>query len=225
MAPLALLIAAAAAFILSHLGMSGRLREPLLAKLGRGPFMALYSLIALTTLGATGHLYSVVQDGSRRFWAVNEAVWIACSLAIWFASILFVGSIRRNPAIPHPTGAKMFPSEPHGVFAITRHPMMWSMAIWALVHMAINPTLSSFILSATILVVALVGSRSQDERSARDFGEPFIAWRERTSFVPFAKGFASPDAITLVIGTALFFFATYAHQWIFDVIAGFWRYL
>ena len=30
--------------------------------------------------------------------------------------------------------------EPRGVFAITRHPMMWGFALWALVHAIVNPT-------------------------------------------------------------------------------------
>src|SRR3546814_17359193 len=73
------------------------------------------------------------------------------------------------------------------LFAITRHPMMWGLALWALAHALVMPTPAPIILSATIAVLALVGSAGQDAKKARLMGDAWRPWAARTSFVPFAR--------------------------------------
>src|SRR3546814_6045473 len=75
------------------------------------------------------------------------------------------------------------------LFAITRHPMMWGLALWALAHALVMPTPAQIILSATIAVLALVGSAGQDAKKARLMGDAWRHWAARTSFVPFARQF------------------------------------
>src|SRR3546814_3636801 len=63
-----------------------------------------------------------------------------------FASVLLAGSLRGNPAAVNPKGRIDLPDRPHGVYAITRHPMMWAFIIWALVHMALWGSTANLIL-------------------------------------------------------------------------------
>ena len=226
MSPMTGLIFASVAFVVTHLGLSGPMRHGLLRPLGEKGFMLVYSLVALACMVAMAHFYGPAREGALILWGVNEWVWVPASMVMWVACILFLGSLRRNPAFPHP-GAQpqQFPEKAVGVYAITRHPMMWAFALWAIVHALVNPTLPSFMISAAIAIVALAGSAAQDERKALTIGEPFRDWKARTAFVPFTRGFDFPDRFSFYGGTLLFFAATLAHKWLADMPAGFWRYL
>ena len=80
--------------------------------------------------------------------------------------ILFVGSFVGNPALP---GAPRV-SAPSGVFAITRHPMMWGFALWAIVHLIVVATPKALLFDGAILFLALVGSVGQDRKKAAPDG-------------------------------------------------------
>jgi uncharacterized membrane protein len=152
-------------------------------------------------------------------WAAGDAIWAAASVLMWFGSILFVGSFASNPALP---GARLERGRtPRGVFAITRHPMMWGFAIWAVVHLAVVATPKALVFDGAILLLALGGSVGQDSKKRKLMGERFHEWTAQTAFVPFAGGVANPGALALVGGTVLFLVATWLHP--FPV--GIWRWL
>jgi len=156
-------------------------------------------------------------------WAVDNAIWAAASVLMWLGSILFVGSFARNPALP---GARLERGrKPQGVFAITRHPMMWGFAIWALVHVAVVATPKALVFDGALLLLALGGSVGQDSKKRKLMGERFHEWTAQTAFVPFARGVANPGAMALVGGTVLFLVATALHGWLGGMPAGFWRWV
>ena len=129
---------------------------------------------------------------------------------MWLAAILLVGSFVGNPALPGAGGPK---GAPTGVLAITRHPMMWSFAIWAIVHAYIIATPKAFVLDATILILALGGSVLQDRKKQALMGERWGQWRAQTSFWPFARGFAYPGTFALIGGTVLLLVVTWFHPY------------
>lgn len=226
MSDFSLLILATAGFVVTHLGLAGPMRHGLVSRLGEKGYLAVYSLVAFAMLGAMGHFYGAARAaGAAPLWGVNEWTWVPASMAMWIACILFLGSLRGNPALPNPGGIPAYPDRARGVYAITRHPMMWAFAIWGFVHAVVNPTLPSFMLAAGIVIVALAGAAAQDERKALTVGEPFREWKARTAFVPFTRGFDFPDRFSFYGGTLLFLGATLAHKWLANMPAGFWRYL
>jgi uncharacterized membrane protein len=215
---LACLALAAAAFVGSHFLLSHPLRAPLVRAVGEGPFRGIYSLVALVAFGAMLWLYHGI-GRQAPLWLAGDALWIAASLLMWFGSILFVGSFVRNPALP---GARLARGRaPSGVFAITRHPMMWGFAIWAIVHLLVVATPKALVLDGAILLLALGGSVGQDAKKRKRMGERFHEWSMQTAFFPFRRGAANPGAIALTGGTLLFFLATWAHPG----PAGFWRWI
>jgi uncharacterized membrane protein len=136
---------------------------------------------------------------------------------MWFGSILFVGSFAGNPALP---GARLERGRvPGGVFAITRHPMMWGFAAWAIVHLIVVATPKALVLDGAILALAIGGSVGQDAKKRKLMGERFHEWTAQTAFVPFSRGVANPGIVALVGGTLLFLLATWAHP----MPVGFWR--
>lgn len=236
MSPLTTLAVAAASFVGSHLLLSHPLRRPLASAVGEGGFRLLYSAVALLTLFWTVRAFRAVPGGPPA-WVPGDTVWALASVAMWVASVLLVGSLVRNPAMPAPGAFEAARREPRGVFSITRHPMMWSFAIWALTHMAIWPTPEDHILSFAILLLALLGAAGQDSKKAALAGpmsDAWRLWRSRTAYWPFGAQLsrrqpwsaAIPSATVLIGGTLLWLAATWAHTPLGSrVAAGVWRWL
>ena len=222
MTGLACLALASLAFVGSHFLLSHPVRDPLVRRLGAGPFQGLYSLVALVTFGAMIWVYARLGDQAP-LWFAGDALWLAASVLMWIGSILFVGSFVKNPALP---GARLERgARPLGVFGITRHPMMWGFASWAIVHVAVVATPKALVFDGAILLLALGGSVGQDRKKAKLMGERFHEWSAQTAFIPFTRGVANPGAVALIGGTLLFFIATWAHGAIGSMPAGFWRWV
>jgi uncharacterized membrane protein len=187
--------------------------------MGEGPFRGLYVIVSLITFGGMIYYYHAIGREPERLWnATGDTAWLVASLLMWFAAILFVGSFIKNPAFP---GAPGPAGGPTGVFRITRHPMMWSFAIWAAVHLAVVAMPKALVFDGAILILALGGAAGQDRKKARQFGEAWHEWTAQTAFVPFTQGVAYPGTVALAGGTILFLLATFVHP----IPAGFWRWI
>jgi uncharacterized membrane protein len=216
------LFLSAIAFVGLHFLLSHPLRGMMVRSMGERAFQGLYSLISLVMFGLMIYFYRII-GREPPLWAAGDAVWFAASLLMWFGAILFVGSFVRNPALP---GARLERGRrPDGVFATTRHPMMWGFAIWATVHLTVVAMPKALVFDGAILLLALAGSAGQDAKKAKLMGERWHEWAARTAFIPFARGFANPGAIAVIGGTVLFFGATWAHGALGGMPAGFWRWI
>lgn len=204
------------AFVGSHFALSHPFRAGLVGRLGERRFQLLYSLVALVTFGLMIWVYNGLGD-QPHLWSVGEAGWIAAAILMWFASILLVGSFVGNPALP---GARRV-SAPRGVLAITRHAMMWSFAIWAVVHLALIATPKAMVLDGAILLLALGGAVGQDSKKSRLMGARWHEWSAQTSFLPFGRGVKSPGTLAMAGGTVLFLGAT----WLHPIPVGIWRWI
>lgn len=200
-----------AAFVATHLLLSHALRQPLAKALGGKAFQGVYSLVALATFG--GMIWARSNAGSEGWlWQPPAFAWPLAALLTWFASMLLVGSFRRNPAmVTFGPGSEVVIGDPAGVMRITRHPMMWSFALWALSHMLVHPEPSALVVAATVLVMALVGAAGQDVKKRRHLGEAWAEWVRKTSYLPFGRGLAPPGWFAFIGGTLLFLLATWLH--------------
>jgi uncharacterized membrane protein len=210
-----------AAFVATHLAMSHPLRQPLARVLGGAGFQALYSIIAIALFG--GMIWARKGAGPEPWlWQPGEIAWVLASLLVWLGSVLLVGSFRRNPAmVTFGPGKEVVIGSPEGVFRITRHPMMWAFALWAVAHIVVHPEPSALVIACTVLIMALTGSAGQDVKKRRHLGEAWSEWVGRTSFIPFGRGPAAPGWFAFIGGTVLFVAATWAHP----LPVGVWRWL
>jgi uncharacterized membrane protein len=230
MQPMSLLITTCALFVGSHLALSHPLRDGLASRLGERGFQIVYSIVAIATLIMVVQAWRGMPP-EPPLWAVGDGSWIIASLIVLFASILFMGSLIGNPALAAPGAVEAAQAPPRGVFAITRHPMMWGFALWAIAHVMVMPTPGQIVLSATIAFLALVGSAGQDVKKARLMGEVWRGWAARTSFVPCAGQLAGktswaeaiPRPHALFGGMVLWIAATWAHGALGYMVAGIWR--
>ena len=206
------------AFVGTHFLLSHPLRRPLVRPLGERAFQGVYSLVALITFGLMVYFYRMIGREPERLWDAGDAGWIAGTILMWIASILFVGSFLGNPALPGAPGPR---GGPKGVFSITRHPMMWSFAIWAAVHLMILAMPKALVFDGAIIFLALAGAAAQDRKKAALMGDNWHDWTAQTAFVPFTRGLAYPGTVALVGGTVLFLVAT----WLHPMPAGIWRWI
>ena len=223
MTGLGCLALASMAFVGTHFLMSHPLRAPMVKALGERGFVLVYTIVSLLTFTGMIRCYGLAAaEAPGAYWNAGPAGWIAATILMWLGSILFVGSLMRNPAFP--TGGKRVThiGAARGVFAITRHPMMWGFAIWALVHAIVVPTAASLMLSAAIAILALGGAYGQDHKKQKLIGEPWRDWMRRTSFAPFGCGIALPGAFATIGGTVLWLAATWAHGALGYRPAGVW---
>jgi len=207
----------AIAFVGTHFLLSHPLREPLISRVGERSFQTIYSLIAIALFGSMIWFYGRIGD-EPQLWVPGEAAWIAGAVLMWLGSILFVGSFFGNPALPGARGPR---GGPKAVFAITRHPMMWGFALWAIVHLMVVATPKALVMDGAILLLAGVGAALQDRKKAALMGEAWHEWTAQTAFWPFARGLANPGALALVGGTLLFLVAT----WLHPMPVGLWRWI
>lgn len=217
------LVLALATFVGTHFLLSHPLRAPLVARLGESKFLGLYSLVAFATLFWVVRAFRTAPVGAPLYDA-PERLWAVASLVMLLASILLIGSFVRNPAFPQPGASGSIP-EAQGVFRLTRHPMMWSFALWSLAHALVSPRPPVLALTAGIALLSLWGAALQDGKKAGLHGERWTDWTARTSFVPFARSAAYPGSLVLIGGVVLWLAATWAHPLLGAPLAGAWRWL
>jgi uncharacterized membrane protein len=222
--------AAAVAFLGSHFLLSHPLRGPLVRAIGEAAFQGVYSLVAFLTLGWLIVAY-MKAPLSTSLWPVGNGLWAIATAVMLIASILLMGSFIRNPALPTGGRPGSFPDAARGVFAVTRHPMMWSFALWGLCHIAVFPVAKNIILAAAMVILALVGAALQDRKKQQLQPDLWPAWEAKTSYLPFAAIAAGRARLggfgmhALLGGLVVWLAATWAHIPLSGWAAGIWRWL
>jgi uncharacterized membrane protein len=134
----------------------------------------------------------------------------------------------RNPAMPNPSpdaGAALAGKTPTGMFLVTRHPMMWSFALWGIGHILVAPRMDNFIFVGAIIFMALVGSWAQDRKKEASLGDGWRAWEGRTSYWPRLSQLPRIGWRLWLAGTALWLVASWAHNVFGAYGAGIYRWL
>ena len=226
MSGLGMLALASLAFVGTHFLMSHPLRPAMIATLGEKGFAGVYSLVSLLTFGWMIWSYGPASaEAPQPLWDPGRVGFTVATVMMWLGSVLFVGSLRRNPAFPSPGKPVTEIGEARGVFEITRHPMMWGFALWSATHAIVNSTQASLILCSAIAFLALVGAAAQDAKKLKLLGPVWQDWRSRTSFMPYGRGLKSADGFALLLGTILWLGATWAHGALGGQPAGVWAFL
>ncbi len=222
-------LATAFTFVGTHFAMSHPLRRQLVAALGEKAFSAVYSLVAFATLGATIWAYRAAST-TTPLWGVGDGLWTVSTVLMLVASVLLLGSLVRNPALPG-AAASAGTAVASGVYAVTRHPMMWAFAMWSVAHVLIYPIAKNIALCGAICVLALVGAALQDKKKAALDPQGWPAWESRTSYLPFAAIIAGRTKLggfgmhALAGGFVTWLAATWLHIPLAGWPAGIWRWL
>ncbi|MDT9012350.1 NnrU family protein [Novosphingobium sp. APW14] len=219
------LVAAAVAFVGTHFALSHPLRAPVVKAIGPIGFQIVYSLVAFATLGWMVMAFRAVGPGAGLWDGSQGLPWALASLLTLIAAVLFTGSLLGNPALPDPRAAALADKPVHGVFHVTRHPMMWGFALWAVSHAMVSPTPRSFVVTAAVGFLALVGSHLQDRKKQTLMGKAWSGWEAKTSYWPKLGGLAKAGLVPWFGGLVLWLAATWAHIPGNGMVAGIWRWL
>ncbi|MGL6042298.1 MAG: NnrU family protein [Sandaracinobacteroides sp.] len=204
------------AFVLSHIGMATPgVRDRLVARLGDGGFQAVYALISLALLIGALRVYRGLEP--EILWVAPTGAWHLATLVMLLASILFVGSL--TPANKGLAGVPVSERPASGAMRITRHPMMWSFGLWALVHATLSGSLPTVILAAGIGILALGGAAHQDLKKRRLMGPVWERYERETSYWPLGAQVSGkqpwsalwPGLVPVVGGVALWAVLTFVH--------------
>lgn len=222
------LIIAASAWVFVHLAIAGTsLRGQIVARTGEAAFRVLFSVTSIAVIvwlvssyGRAGPL--------RVLWVTAHWLIVLCMLLMLPALVLFVGSIT----VPNPTmvaGQRALRAEnpARGILRVTRHPMLWSFAIWAAVHMVMQGTLAAGIFFGAFLIVALGGMPSLDAKIAKRDPQRWATFAQCTSIMPFAAIAQGRDRFVfpeigvwpIFVASVLWFALVGAHQWVFHIPA------
>lgn len=178
-----MLIVAAVVWIALHIGVAGtHLRDRVVRRIGEGPFRGAFAALSVAALVWLSLSYNAAATTS--LWRAGSWLLGLLVLVMLPACVLFVGSVTT----PNPTaiGGEGVASQPRGIQRITRHPMLWSFAIWAAVHMIGNGDTASLVFFGAILITALAGMPSIDAKLARRDAAAWSALAASTAIVPFA---------------------------------------
>jgi uncharacterized membrane protein len=102
------------------------------------------------------------------------------------ASLLVVAGVTpRNPTIAGMGATVSDRSIVRGTLRISRHPFLWGVALFAIAHMLVVPSVAGWGFFGTLLVLALTGTLSIDAKRHRALGDDWKAFATATSNVPF----------------------------------------
>jgi uncharacterized membrane protein len=180
-----LALASFAWFALHAFVAGSALRWWLVGRLGENGFRGLFSLLSLASL-------AFLIDSYRK--ASFYPLWFAPQPLHWLplivmpiALLLLVGAF----SVPNPTavGAEKVlerTDAARGVLRITRHPFLWSVALWSGAHLLVTGHVSAILFFGSLCITALRGTSSIDEKRRRTNRAEFLRYAEVTSNFPFA---------------------------------------
>jgi uncharacterized membrane protein len=218
-----LLIVAALIWIGIHLGLAGTtLRDAVVRSIGDQPFRGVFSVLSVVALVFLVYTWSAAS--TTLLWIAPEWLRWLLVLAMLPAFVLFVASVSgRNPTMIGPAEGATRP--PRGMIRVTRHPMLWSFAIWAAAHILGNGDTAAIVFFGAFLITAVAGMPSIDAKLSRRDPATWQALSAVTSIVPFAAIAQGRNRFVprelgwavLVIGPLAWIVALVAHPWLFGV--------
>jgi uncharacterized membrane protein len=178
------LVAATAAFLLTHFVSNTPLRARLVASMGEWPYRGVYSLVAFVTLAWM--IFAFADAPREPLWPGLQ--WVPLAL-VPFAFVLIACGYWRNPTM---VGAdRLLKSEDpaRGIIRITRHPIMWGLMLWAAAHIVARGELRALVFFGGFLVLAALGTVLMDARKRSNPDWPrFAAVTSHVPFVAIAQG-------------------------------------
>jgi uncharacterized membrane protein len=189
------LLAAIAVFVVAHLVPSAPpLRSRLIAWVGRRAYLLCYSLVSLGII-----VWIIVAARRAPYLSLwDPAPWQAAvpllvmPFALW---LVLVGLVEPNPlSISFRAAGE---GELGPAAAVTRHPVLWGILLWAGSHIPPNGDAVSIILFGGAALLAVGGFAMADRRARQRLGEK--RWRTlagTTSLVPLAALLSGRSRLT-----------------------------
>lgn len=229
------LIAAASIFAVLHLLVAGtKLRDRIVAVVGEGPYLGLFSLATFAAIGWLAWAYSHAFSSSANagYWTTPAWLkWTCGGLVLLAMLAMIVGLTTPNPTAVQQEKLLDTDEPARGALRITRHPFLWGVALWSVAHLLANGDRASLVLFSTFLIVAVAGTTSIDHKRRRRYGGSWDAFARRTSNLPFAAIVSGRNELRIgeigawriALALAVYAGVVLAHPWLFDAAPLPWR--
>ena len=173
------LILAATFFLGLHFSIAGTpLRNTIIEKLGVKIYHAVFGLLSLLGLFWLLHAYRSA-DYLETWGQLSGFKPIAAVLMLVAFLFAVLGLLSRDAILP----AGNDPAT--GIQRITRHPVLFGLALWAFTHLVANGDLASLVLFGSLLGLVVVGGRSVAAKRRDKLGAGWPAYAAVTSVIPF----------------------------------------
>ena len=221
------LLFAALFWIAIHVGVAGSpLRRPIVEAIGLNAYRGAFSI--LSAIGTVALAMAYRGADRTLLWDFGDAArWLVLFLMLPML-LLFVGSITG----PNPTavgGERHLArgESAHGIFRITRHPMLSAFALWTIGHLLVRGTVGGLLLFGSILVTVVAGMASIDRKRRRSEPRHWTDYARATSAIPFAAILAGRNRLVwreigtwrLLLALVLWFALVALHPFVFGVPA------
>jgi uncharacterized membrane protein len=217
-------------FVLIHVGISATgLRSGLVARVGEGPYRAVFSLASLALLVWLIQGYNSMR--ADPFDPLNEPIWSppdwlhwpAVALSMLGLTLVVGGLFAPGPTLAGFEKRGLGRAEPaYGMLRITRHPFMWGVTLWAAGHLLANGERFALMLFGALGLMVLFGTRSIDRKGRARDAEGFARFEAVSSNVPFAAILQGRNRLALgeialpaLAGLAAAFVVAWAHGALF----------
>ena len=206
------LFIASLGFLLIHFVSATNIRELLVKKWGQNAWMIIFSVLSMGFFVWMVIAY-LGADGEENLWAVPTWwLWINAILMFMGLGFVILGNIPDKDA-----------RLGKGIFAITRHPTNWGMALFAFAHMVSNPSVEAQLFWGSIVGAGVIGSYFLDKRKIKTGSERWNKAPENSSWLPFwamINGRATLAAedfklLPVAVAVTVFFVAMIIHVAVF----------
>ncbi len=213
-------------FLGIHAVISGTpVRTILIARIGIGPYMGLFSALSAGALfwvilayGAAPHVGLWAEVAGLKMLAVPLMAPAVVLLVLAFST--------PNPTAAGGEKALRREQAATGIIKITRHPFLVGVTIWSTTHILANGDLASLIMFGGFLALSLIGPVQIDAKRAAKYPDTWPRFLAQTSWLPFAAIFNRRTKVTLGEigwgriegGVALYLLILlFGHEWAFGV--------
>lgn len=222
---MAMLALAGLVFLAIHIVPATPLRRTAVAAMGEGAYMGVFSVLSLLSIWWWVSLFNGTAYDAGAWSYPAWWPWLKAALML-LAAVLFVGGLTSpNPTLPQ--GGKLLerPDVGQGIFAVTRHPLMWAFGLWGIAHFISQPNWRGFWFYGLFALTAIGGAALQERRKAATFGASWDRFAAKTSFAPFVAVLQGRARLSLAeigwwrIGVAVLLWAMmlHLHVWLFRV--------
>jgi uncharacterized membrane protein len=184
MNPMTRLLVATAAFLVAHYVSSTPLRPRLVKLLGSNGYIVLYGAVAVATLVAMAWTYYRAPFiGLWHVPVLRHAPLVVMPFSLF---LMVAGLMTRNPTLVGQERRLRDPEPARGILRVTRHPLMWGIALWGAVHVLARGDAAAAVFFGAFLVLAVTGTVLIDRRKEAALGDAWQRFAAVTSNVPFA---------------------------------------
>ncbi len=159
-------------------------RRVLVSAVGLKVYIVGYSFLSLALLAWVSWAY--VNADTTVLWSQWPWTRWVPALVMPVSCLMLVSTLSEPNALSVGVRADQFDPARPGIVSITRHPLIWALALWALAHLAPNGDTASLLLFGLFAVLALFGPWSLDRKKRREMGTAkWLHLTQFTSSVPF----------------------------------------